>query len=120
MNFKEWYLLSEMPHLRMPNTPVNGVVGDIMDLRAEDWGSIPVNYQGPWAAKTQEGWIIHDGKQELNFVPELGESEKQLAKLPADWWRFAVVLDSNRIVKSSNRVVHGGPQSLEPQKVQPR
>ena len=118
MKFKEWYLLNEMPHMVLPKTPVNGIVGDAIDFRVEDMPSgKKFMFMNPWVAQTQEGWLVHDGRQNLTFIPELGERESQLVKLPSDWWRFAVVVDSNRVVKGPerDRIVHGGPQSLGPQ-----
>ena len=117
MKFKEWYLLSEMPHMRLPKTPVNGIIGDTIDFRAEEWAGNKFMFMNPWVAQTQEGWLVHDGRQNLTFTPELEERESQLVKLPPDWWKFAVVVDSNRIIKGPDRgrIVHGGPQSLEPQ-----
>ena len=83
------------------------------------------NWNGPWIAKTQEGWLVNDGRQNLELVPEIERQiQKGTVNLPPDWWKFAAVVDSSqRVVKEpewprndQERIVHGGPQILSPQK----
>lgn len=110
MRFKDW-LLNEMPHMMMPQEPVNGVVGKYIDFRAEDAGKglqsgnlVPrIDYDtffGPWVAKVQEGWLVHDGRNHLSVVPELDEQSSQFLKLPPHWWDFVAVADDSGLVKA--------------------
>ena len=119
MKFKEWYLLSEMPHMKMPQSPVNGVVGDIIDFRREDnRASMSVNWDGVWVAKTKEGWLSHDGNGNLEILPS-SLNAKGIQRLPDNWWNFVTIINGNNIVKAPakarsdyERVTAGGPQSL--------
>lgn len=110
MNFKEWFILNEMPHMKLPpNKPINGIIGDFIDFRAEDRSKglqsgnlVPnfeyLNFVKPWIAKTKEGWLVYDGIK-LDTVSDIGDKEDKFVKLPPDWWRFATVIDGNNIVK---------------------
>ena len=130
MKFKEW-LLNEMPHMRLPNTPINGVVGDIIDFRAEDRskglrsgnlapGISPAKFQGPWIARAKEGWLVHDGRQNLEMMPEIPEEQMgSIVQLPSDWWKFATVYGAKGIVKEpewprddNERITAAAPQDL--------
>jgi hypothetical protein len=130
MKFKEW-LLNEMPHMRMPSTPVNGVIGDVIDFRAEDRGKGLQSgnlvagvdfqkFQGPWIARAKEGWLVHDGMQHLKMVPDFPEEQmKNIVQLPSDWWKFATVIDSRGVVKEpewprddSEKLTAAAPQDL--------
>lgn len=74
MRFKEWILLNEMPHLAMPeDSSINGITGDWIDMRFEDWGrglnpqksgnimsmKLKPPRSGNFKAKTKEGWLVY-------------------------------------------------------------
>ena len=131
MRFKEW-LFNEMPHMGLPSEPINGIVGNYIDFRAEDWGKglqsgnlVPridtKTFMGPWAAKIQEGWLIHDGTLKLRVVPELDERSATYKKLPPHWWDFATVVTDTDVVKGPEwprseyeKVTVGSPPVSQP------